>query len=452
MMVKPTYNLSTSIVVLGGGESGVGAAILAAKKGYEVFVSDAAMIKAHFKEDLHQYDIPYEEGGHDLSRIQAADLIIKSPGIPNHIPMLIDMRERGQKIISELEWAWLFHKGKVIAVTGSNGKTTTVNWIFDMVQRAGIPSALVGNVGTSYARFVAEHDVDCFVVEVSSFQLDDIDAFRPDIAVILNITPDHLDRYNGSIDLYAQSKWRITKNQQPEDILILSADDQPIAQLLDQEGSRAMIQQFSIQKTACLAFAKDGELHFNFSTNPITIAMNDLILKGNHNVYNSLAAGMAARAFEVTNPSIRQSLERFDGLPHRMERVLRIGGRSFINDSKATNVNSTWYALEAMTTDVVWIAGGVDKGNDYSILEGLVHQKVKSLVCIGADNRKLHEAFAKHVGICINVSSMAEAVQVSYQFSDPGDSVILSPACASFDRFSNYEDRGDQFKQAVREL
>lgn len=452
MMVKPTYNLSTSIVVLGGGESGVGAAILAAKKGYEVFVSDAAMIKAHFKEDLHQYDIPYEEGGHDLSRIQAADLIIKSPGIPNHIPMLIDMRERGQKIISELEWAWLFHKGKVIAVTGSNGKTTTVNWIFDMVQRAGIPSALVGNVGTSYARFVAEHDVDCFVVEVSSFQLDDIDAFRPDIAVILNITPDHLDRYNGSIDLYAQSKWRITKNQQPEDILILSADDQPIAQLLDQEGSGAMIQQFSIQQTACLAFAKDGELHFNFSTNPITIAMNDLILKGNHNVYNSLAAGMAARAFEVTNPSIRQSLERFDGLPHRMERVLRIGGRSFINDSKATNVNSTWYALEAMTTDVVWIAGGVDKGNDYSILEGLVHQKVKSLVCIGADNRKLHEAFAKHVGICINVASMAEAVQVSYQFSDPGDSVILSPACASFDRFSNYEDRGDQFKQAVREL
>ena len=452
MMVKPTYNLSTSIVVLGGGESGVGAAILAAKKGYEVFVSDAAMIKAHFKEDLHQYDIPYEEGGHDLSRIQAADLIIKSPGIPNHIPMLIDMRERGQKIISELEWAWLFHKGKVIAVTGSNGKTTTVNWIFDMVQRAGIPSALVGNVGTSYARFVAEHDVDCFVVEVSSFQLDDIDAFRPDIAVILNITPDHLDRYNGSMDLYAQSKWRITKNQQPEDILILSADDQPIAQLLDQEGSGAMIQQFSIQQTACLAFAKDGELHFNFSTNPITIAMNDLILKGNHNVYNSLAAGMAARAFEVTNPSIRQSLERFDGLPHRMERVLRIGGRSFINDSKATNVNSTWYALEAMTTDVVWIAGGVDKGNDYSILEGLVHQKVKSLVCIGADNRKLHEAFAKHVGICINVSSMAEAVQVSYQFSDPGDSVILSPACASFDRFSNYEDRGDQFKQAVREL
>ena len=452
MMVKPTYNLSTSIVVLGGGESGVGAAILAAKKGYEVFVSDAAMIKAHFKEDLHQYDIPYEEGGHDLSRIQAADLIIKSPGIPNHIPMLIDVRERGQKIISELEWAWLFHKGKVIAVTGSNGKTTTVNWIFDMVQRAGISSALVGNVGTSYARFVAEHDVDCFVVEVSSFQLDDIDAFRPDIAVILNITPDHLDRYNGSIDLYAQSKWRITKNQQPEDILILSADDQPIAQLLDQEGSGAMIQQFSIQQTACLAFAKDGELHFNFSTNPITIAMNDLILKGNHNVYNSLAAGMAARALEVTNPSIRQSLERFDGLPHRMERVLRIGGRSFINDSKATNVNSTWYALEAMTTDVVWIAGGVDKGNDYSILEGLVHQKVKSLVCIGADNRKLHEAFAKHVGICINVSSMAEAVQVSYQFSDPGDSVILSPACASFDRFSNYEDRGDQFKQAVREL
>lgn len=452
MMVKPTYNLSTSIVVLGGGESGVGAAILAAKKGYEVFVSDAAIIKAHFKDDLHQYDIPYEEGGHDLSRIQAADLIIKSPGIPNHIPMLIDVRERGQKIISELEWAWLFHKGKVIAVTGSNGKTTTVNWIFDMVQRAGIPSALVGNVGTSYARFVAEHDVDCFVVEVSSFQLDDIDAFRPDIAVILNITPDHLDRYNGSIDLYAQSKWRITKNQQPEDILILSADDQPIAQLLDQEGSGAMIQQFSIQQTACLAFAKDGELHFNFSTNPITIAMNDLILKGNHNVYNSLAAGMAARAFEVTNPSIRQSLERFDGLPHRMERVLRIGGRSFINDSKATNVNSTWYALEAMTTDVVWIAGGVDKGNDYSILEGLVHQKVKSLVCIGADNRKLHEAFAKHVGICINVASMAEAVQVSYQFSDPGDSVILSPACASFDRFSNYEDRGDQFKQAVREL
>ena len=452
MMVKPTYNLSTSIVVLGGGESGVGAAILAAKKGYEVFVSDAAMIKAHFKEDLHQYDIPYEEGGHDLSRIQAADLIIKSPGIPNHIPMLIDARERGQKIISELEWAWLFHKGKVIAVTGSNGKTTTVNWIFDMVQRAGIPSALVGNVGTSYARFVAEHDVDCFVVEVSSFQPDDIDAFRPDIAVILNITPDHLDRYNGSMDLYAQSKWRITKNQQPEDILILSADDQPIAQLLDQEGSRAMIQQFSIQQTACLAFAKDGEIYFNFSTNPITIAMNDLILKGNHNVYNSLAAGMAARALEVTNPSIRQSLERFDGLPHRMERVLRIGGRSFINDSKATNVNSTWYALEAMTTDVVWIAGGVDKGNDYSILEGLVHQKVKSLVCIGADNRKLHEAFAKHVGICINVSSMAEAVQVSYQFSDPGDSVILSPACASFDRFSNFEDRGDQFKQAVREL
>ena len=452
MMDKPTYSLSTSIVVLGGGESGVGAAILAAKKGYKVFVSDAAMIKARFKKDLHHYDIPYEEGGHDLSRIQAADLIIKSPGIPNDILLLLDARKRGQKIISELEWAWLFHRGKVIAVTGSNGKTTTVNWIFDMLQRAGIPSALVGNVGTSYARFVADQDVDCFVVEVSSFQLDDIDAFRPDIAVILNITPDHLDRYSDSVDLYAQSKWRITKNQHPEDILILSADDQPITQLLDRRGSRAIIQKFSIQQTACFAFAKDGELHFNFSTNPINIAMNDLILKGNHNVYNSLAAGMAARALEVNNPSIRQSLERFDGLPHRMERVLRIGGRSFINDSKATNVNSTWYALEAMTTDVVWIAGGVDKGNDYSILEGLVHKKVKSLVCIGSDNRKLHEAFAKHVGICINVSSMAEAVQVSYQFSDPGDSVILSPACASFDRFSNYEDRGDQFKQAVREL
>ena len=452
MMDKPTYSLSTFIVVLGGGESGVGAAILASQKGYKVFVSDASMIKEHFKEELQNHGIPYEEGGHDVSRLQEADLIIKSPGIPNHIPVLVEARTRGQKIISELEWAWLFHKGKVIAVTGSNGKTTTVNWIFDMVQRAGISSALVGNVGTSYARIVAEQDVDCFVVEVSSFQLDDIDAFRPDIAMILNITPDHLDRYDGSMDLYAQSKWRITKNQKPQDTLILSADDQPIADLLKEKGSLADIQQFSIQQTKCLAFEKDGKLHFNYSTNPITIAMNDLILKGNHNVYNSLAAGMAARALEVNNPSIRESLERFDGLPHRMERVLRIGGRSFINDSKATNVNSTWYALEAMTSDVVWIAGGVDKGNDYSILEGLVHKKVKSLVCIGADNRKLHEAFAKHVGICINVSSMAEAVQVSYQFSDPGDSVILSPACASFDRFANYEDRGDQFKQAVREL
>ncbi len=452
MIIKPTYDLASAIVVLGGGESGVGAAILASKHGYDVFVSDAGPIKEHFKRDLEHHEIAYEEGGHDTTRIEKADVIIKSPGIPSNIPLLLEAKTRGQKVISELEWAWLFHQGKVIAVTGSNGKTTTVNWIFDMLQRAKISSALVGNVGTSYARYVAEQDVDVFVVEVSSFQLDDIDAFRPDVALILNITPDHLDRYEYSMDLYAQSKWRITKNQTAEDLLILSADDPSITKLLSDHGSKAKTQQFSIKTHQCLAHVNEDKLKFQFTTNPITIAMNDLILKGNHNVYNSLAAGMAARAVEVQNPSIRESLERFDGLPHRMERVLRIGGRSFINDSKATNVNSTWYALEAMNTDVVWIAGGVDKGNDYSILEALVHQKVKSLVCIGADNRKLHEAFAKHVGICINVSSMTEAVQVSYQFSDPGDSVILSPACASFDRFASYEDRGDQFKQAVREL
>lgn len=434
------------IVVLGAGESGIGAALLAKKNKYDVFVSDKGIIKE--KSLLSSNEIRWEQGDHTKHEILSATEVIKSPGIPDSIEIIQDLKSKGIPIISEVEFAFRYTKAKIIAITGSNGKTTTSLLIGHILKRAGYDVLVAGNNGTGFARSIANRDYEFIVLELSSFQLDGIEKFKADISILLNITPDHLDRYENDFEKYIQSKFRITKNQKHEDILIYNYDDENIRNKLDTKAKKLP---FSLYKTYDEgAFYKDEQINININKNKMTI--QELALQGKHNVYNSMAAAVASRVLDVKDFIIRQSLLDFQNVEHRLEHVINVHGIEFINDSKATNINSVWYALESMHKNIVWIVGGVDKGNDYSELLSLVKNKVKAIVCIGESNKNIHKTFAGHVEKIVDAKSMHEAVGFSYQLAQKGDAVLLSPACASFDMFSNFEHRGLEFKKSVRSL
>ncbi|GIV41160.1 MAG: UDP-N-acetylmuramoylalanine--D-glutamate ligase [Vicingaceae bacterium] len=447
--------MDKKIVILGSGESGVGAALLAKHSGYDVFVSDRGHIKDKYKKILLSNQIPFEENKHDIRIIKTADIVVKSPGIPNTAPIIQTIKENNIPLIGEIEFASQFFKGKIIAITGSNGKTTTTYLTYHILKTAGLNVIIGGNVGKSFSACVLENPgADWAVVETSSFQLEDIESFHPHIAVLLNITPDHLDRYDYDFMKYARAKWNITKNLTEKDYFIFNADDPVIQQLLTDTKPMASLLPFSIQNPQKPGGYLESEqlvIEINHK-NQYSMSIYDLALAGKHNVYNSLAAALAAKAIDIKNKVIRESLHDFKGVEHRLEKVSTISGIEFINDSKATNVNSAWYALESMTKPVVWIAGGIDKGNDYSTLHDIVKQKVKALICLGVDNQKLIQSFKDIVPVIHEARSMEEAVKKAYYSAKKGDVVLLSPACASFDLFENYEHRGEQFKKAVREL
>lgn len=440
-------------IILGGGESGVGAARLAYQKGYNVFVSDSTFIKEKFKNELLESNIPFEES-HDYERILSSDLIIKSPGISEKNKLIIDLRKKGIEIISEIEFAFRFiGESKIVAITGSNGKTTTSSMIFHIFSLAGLNCALVGNIGYSFARQVAEDPKKLYVIEVSSFQLDDIKTFRPDIAVLTNITEDHLDRYEYEFENYINSKFRIIENQTDKDVFIYSMDDDVIMSHLNKFLKKTNPLPFTMRKPLPEgAYIKDEKMILKWKQEEMSMSVGDFAIKGKHNQYNTMAAGLAAVVMDIRKEKIRDAVQTFESLAHRMETVSNIRGVEFVNDSKATNVNSTWYALESMTKPTILILGGIDKGNDYSLLKDLVKEKVKGIVCMGTDNTKIHEAFGKEVELIVNTSNAKDAVQSAFHFANKGDVVLLSPACASFDLFKNYEDRGNQFKEAVKEL
>lgn len=439
------------IVVLGGGESGCGAAVLAQQKGYSVFVSDIGKIKDKYKNVLIQKGIEWEELQHSEDKVFEAIEVVKSPGIPETIPLILDLKKKGIPIISEIEFASRYINSKIIAITGSNGKTTTTLLLGHILKKAGLNVCVAGNVGDSFALQVANEKHDYYVLELSSFQLDGIVDFKPDIAIILNITPDHLNRYNQDMELYIQSKLRITKNQDKNDYLIYCSDDQNITKYLQQENTNLL--PFSIlkehQKGACLV---DDELNININKNPFKMNIQQLALQGKHNIYNSMAAAISSRILDLSKEVIRESLVDFKNVEHRLERVIKVHGIEFINDSKATNVNSTWYALESMIKPTIWIVGGVDKGNDYSSLLSLVTKKVKAIICLGEQIDSIKNAFSEKGVEIYFASNMKEAVNYSYQLGEKGDAVLLSPACASFDLFENYEHRGVEFKKNVRNL
>ncbi len=440
------------VIVLGGGESGVGAAILAQKQGYEVFVSDVGEIKMEYKADLISQRIPWELGKHTAGVILAADEVVKSPGIPNTVELVIELNKKNIPVISEIEFASRYTNAELIAITGSNGKTTTTSITYDIFKRAGYNVGLAGNIGKSFAWSVAEDNYDHYILEVSSFQLDNIKTFKPKVAVILNITPDHLDRYNNDFRDYAKAKYRITENQDSSDFFIYGADDDMTSEMLLDYNIPATQMPFGITyQKGCVGYTENENLYIDHKAQ-FEMPLNQIAIKGTHNVYNSLAAGIAARIFDIRKDVVRESLTHFNTLEHRLEHVATIGAVDYINDSKATNVNSTWYALETMDKPVIWIAGGVDKGNDYTVLENLVRNKVKAIVCLGKDNLNIHQAFRRQVDLMVNTQTAAEAVQMAKHLADKGDAVLLSPACASFDLFENYEDRGNQFKLAVRDL
>lgn len=445
---------SKRIVVLGGGESGVGSAILAQKHGFEVFLSDISIIKPKYKEILETYNIPWEEGKHTTELILNADEVIKSPGIPDKAPLVKELHIKEIPVISEIEFAGRYTNAKKICITGSNGKTTTTSLIYYMMKKAGLNVGLAGNIGQSFALQVAENNFDYYVIELSSFQLDGMYTFKADIAILLNITPDHLDRYDYKMQNYVESKFRITQNLTEEECFIFCSDDEVTMEQLSKIVLRAQQLPFSQEKKENqAAFIENNSIIINYNNNnDFSMSIQDLAIKGRHNVYNSMAAGIAGKVLNIRNEVIRESLAAFQGVEHRLELVLKIRGVQYINDSKATNVNSTWYALESMTTPVVWIAGGTDKGNDYTSLIPLAKEKVKAIVCLGIDNSKIHHAFKDVVDVIVDTHSAKDAVQQAYRLSQPGDTVLLSPACASFDLFENYEDRGRQFKEAVRYL
>ena len=445
--------MDKKIVILGAGESGTGAAVLAAVKGFDVFVSDAGTIRPEYRKFLEEYNIPYEEKKHDIRRILRAGEIIKSPGIPENASVVEQIRKTGIPVISEIEFAGRYIKGVKICVTGSNGKTTTTTLISHLLSKAGLRVVMAGNVGKSLALQVARGEADYYVIELSSFQLDGMYDFKADIAILLNITPDHLDRYGYDMENYILSKLRITRNMRERDILIYCHDDPVLRQRIPALDFPAERLSFSIkEKKGQTAWIENDQMIINYKNNKIKMSIMDLALQGKHNMYNSMAAGIAGQVLQIRKEVIRESLSDFKGVEHRLEPVLRVHGIQFVNDSKATNVNSVWYALESATTRVVWIAGGIDKGNDYSVLADLAREKVKALVCLGKDNRKLVEAFKDIVPTIVETQSMGEAVRNAYFLADNGDTVLLSPACASFDLFDNYEDRGRQFKLAVRNL
>lgn len=441
------------LVILGGGESGVGAAILGKKEDYQVLVVDQGSLKVQYREELLQRQIDFLEGEAGLSAALEADEVMKSPGIPEKNEWVKAIRARGIPVISEIELAYR-HKGnsKIIAITGSNGKTTTTALTWHICQKGGIDAALVGNIGFSFARQVAEDPKPLYVAEISSFQLDDIVTFRPDIAILTNITEDHLDRYEYKFENYIHSKFRIIENQTRDDQFIYCADDPVTIQYLNQFEILAKQLPISMKTDTNGAFIKDGDMYIRTGEEFSSMSVYDFALKGKHNQYNTMAASLAAAQMDIRKEKIREAVMDFHALEHRMEPVSTIRGVEFINDSKSTNVNSTWYALESMTKPTILILGGVDKGNDYELIEELVKEKVKAIVCLGTDNSKIHAAFDGKVANIVDARSALEAVQASFQLAAKGDVVLLSPACASFDLFKNYEDRGAQFKRAVREL
>ncbi len=443
----------SKVVILGGGESGTGAAVLAMVKGHEVFLSDCNMITEEARNILSQNGIEFEEGGHTREKIMDAQLVVKSPGIPDTVPIIDEITAAGIPVISEIEFAGKYDKAKKICVTGSNGKTTTASIIYFLLKNAGLNVGLAGNIGTSYAYQVATCDYDYYVLEISSFQLDGMYDFKADIAVLLNITPDHLDRYGNEMENYIKAKFRITQNMSSEDCFIFCADDQVSIEHLDKIVLHAKQLPFSQEKEVEQgAFVKEEKMHVKYTDKEYQMFLNELSLQGKHNIYNSMAAAITGKVLNIENDVVRESLTTFQGVEHRLEKVLKVKNVLYINDSKATNVNSTWYALESMTTPVVWIAGGKDKGNDYEPLFELVKEKVRVMICLGADNRKLHECFKDKVGEIYDAASASEAVELAYKHSIPGETVLLSPACASFDLFKNFEDRGKQFKEAVSKL
>ncbi len=449
--------MSKRLVILGAGESGVGAAILARQRSYDVFVSDGGAIKPVYKEQLDSLGIAYEESGSSEENILNADEVMKSPGIPEKNELVKRIRAKGISIISEIELAYRYKgNSRIIGITGSNGKTTTASLVHHICKHAGIDCALVGNIGKSFARQVAEEPRHLYVAEISSFQLDDIAAFRPDIAILTNITEDHLDRYDYKFENYVQSKFRITLNQTKGDAFIYCADDKVIRSYMAGHVISSTLLPFTMQDQPVNgqgAIIKNNEMIIKRDDEEIiSMSIYDFALRGKHNQYNTMAAALAAVTIGIRKEKIRDALQSFEALEHRMEYVSNVRGVEFINDSKATNINSTWYALESMQKPTILILGGVDKGNDYALITDLVKEKVKAIVCMGVDNRRIQEAFTKQVPLIVSTGSAVEAVQAAFHLSNKGDVVLLSPACASFDLFNNYEDRGEQFKKAVRDL
>jgi UDP-N-acetylmuramoylalanine--D-glutamate ligase len=441
------------LCILGAGESGVGAAFLARKQGFKVFVSDFGQMNEKYKLQLQDWNIDFEENQHSEEIILQANEVVKSPGIPEKAPIIKKLKEKGIPVISEIEFAGRYTQAKMICITGSNGKTTTASLTYHLLKNAGLNVGLAGNIGKSFAYQVAAEKYDHFVLEISSFMLDNMYQFKADIAVLLNITPDHLDRYEYKMDNYADSKFRIIQNQTGADYLIYCADDEETMKGISKREIAAKQLPFSIQrKVEQGAYLSEDEIYILTDKGDLNMNISELALQGKHNIYNSMASGITAKVLELKNETIRESMGDFKNIEHRLEFAGKIAGISFINDSKATNVNSTWYALESMNTDVVLILGGVDKGNDYNMLKELVKQKVKAIVCLGKDNKRIHEAFEDDVELMVNTFSASEAVQMAYHLATKGDTVLLSPACASFDLFKNYEDRGQQFKEAVKEL
>lgn len=441
------------VVILGGGESGTGAAVLASVKGFDTFLTDIGAIKEDAKSVLSKYGIPFEEGKHTKELILNASLVIKSPGIPDNIPIVEEIISKNIPVISEIEFAGRYDNSKKICITGSNGKTTTTSIIYFLMKNAGLNVGLAGNIGQSYAYQVATENFDYYVLELSSFQLDGMYDFKADIAVLLNITPDHLDRYNHELDNYVRAKFRITQNMSSEDCFIFCADDEITIQNIDKIISQAkhlpFSQNHSVEEGA---YSDDESMHVMYKDNSYQMFLKELSLQGKHNVYNSMAAAITGKILNIKNDILRESLMSFKGVEHRLEKVLKVKNVLYINDSKATNVNSAWYALESMDTSVIWIAGGKDKGNDYEPLYELVKEKVRIMICLGVDNKKLHDCFSDKVDAVYDVLSAEEAVKTAYSIALPGETVLLSPACASFDLFNNYEERGNLFKEAVKSL
>jgi len=440
------------IAILGAGESGVGAAILAQKEGWNVFVSDYGTIAPEFKKALNSITVEWEEGAHSMERILKSDLVIKSPGIPDDVASIQAIKAAGISIVSEIEFAGYYNTAKTICITGSNGKTTTAMLTHHILKKAGVNVGLAGNIGDSFAKQVAREEFDWYVLELSSFQLDDMHEFKADIAILLNITPDHLDRYNYEMQNYANAKMRIVQNQTEKDWFIYNYDDPIIRNQVEKRNIHAQKAPFSLQEIMDPGgYADSKQITININQK-FTMSIHDLALKGKHNTQNSLASGIASRVLEIRKEAVRESLSDFVNVEHRLEFVAKVHGIEFINDSKATNVNSTWFALESMDKPTVWIVGGVDKGNDYSELEALVKDKVKAIICLGKDNKKIFESFQKDIETIVEASSALEAVAYGYRLASKNETVLLSPACASFDLFENYEERGNEFKKAVRAL
>ena len=441
------------LVILGGGESGVGTAILGLKKGFEVFVSDKGKIKKKYKDVLEHIGINWEEEKHSRGEILNADVVMKSPGIPDTVPLVVELKEKGVPVISEIEFVSKYTDARIIGITGSNGKTTTTMLTNHILKKEGLKVGMAGNIGDSFARMVAENDLDFYVLEISSFQLDGIVDFKPNIAIITNITPDHLDRYEYKFENYVASKFRIIENQTAEDYLIYDADDRVIEEWLANHPVKSTLMPFSIGKELNKgAYVKNDKIIIKTNNETLEMMTSTLALEGQHNLKNTMAASTAAKLIGIRKETIRASIANFQGAEHRLEKVLKIQHVQYINDSKATNVNATYYALDSMSSPTVWIVGGVDKGNDYKELMPLVREKVKAIICIGNDNSKIVDAFGNVVDLMVETYAMEEAVKVAYKIAERGDTVLLSPACASFDLFENYEDRGHQFKEAIKNL